>query len=92
MRKGQTREAIDAFEHALSAYRTLIARDPDDIQSRVSSVVPLWRLGKLKAKNGRRDLENALGILKTVAQAGRLDSRRRQWIPVIEAEIAALNN
>ena len=66
-------------------------RNPGDIQSRVFSVLPLWRLGRLKAKGGRQDLEAALAILKPLAEADRLDANRRGWIPLIEAELAALD-
>jgi hypothetical protein len=56
----QTADAIAAFQRALAAYRTLLDRNPDDVQSRMFSVVPLWRLGGLKGKDGRKDLEAAL--------------------------------
>jgi hypothetical protein len=90
-RQGQTTDATACFERALGAYRLLIARNPGDIQSRVSSVVPLWSLGELKAKDGRKDLEEALAILRPLAEADRLDETRRGWIPDIEADIAALD-
>ena len=89
-REGDAIGAIAAFERALAAYRQLIARQPDDIQSRVLSVVPLWRLGGLKGREGRGDLEAALAILKPLADADRLDARRKGWTAAIEAQIAGL--
>ncbi len=89
-RQGETAEAIAAFERALGVYQALLARNADDIQSRLFSVVPLWRLGGLKGKDGRHDLEAALAILKPLADADRLDANRREWIALIEDRIAAL--
>ncbi len=89
-RQGQSAEAIAAFQRALDAYGRLLQRNPDDVQSRVFSVVPLLRLGDLKGKDGRKDLEAALAILKPLAAENRLDAMRRGWIDQIEAQIAAL--
>jgi len=81
-RHGQAREAIAAFKRALVAYNVLLRRNPGDVQSRVFSVVPLWRLGELKGKHGRKDLEAALAILKPLAAAldltGKAGSRRAE--------------
>ena len=90
-RQGKTIEAIAEYERALNAYRTLVTRYPNNNHSRGLSVIPLWRLGVLKAKDGRKDLEEALNILRALAQENRLDAMRRGWIPLIEAEIAKLN-
>jgi tetratricopeptide (TPR) repeat protein len=89
-RQGQRQETIAAFERALAAYNELIRRNPGDAESRVFSVVPLWRLGGLKGKHGRKDLEAALAILKPLAAAERLDANRRGWIAQIERQIGAL--
>ena len=83
-------KAIAAFERARDAYKKLHERNPDDIQSRVFSVVPLWQLGILKGRDGRRELEAALAILRPLATADRLDANRRGWIAQIEAQLAAL--
>jgi len=90
-RQGRTADAIAAFERALAAYKQLLDRHPDDIPSRVSSVVPLWRLGRLKGLEGRADLEAALAILEPLAAADRLDANRRGWIARIKAQIAELS-
>jgi tetratricopeptide (TPR) repeat protein len=90
--QGRTVEAIAAFERALAAYKTLLDRHPHDIQSRVFSVVPLWRLGSLKGREGRAELEAALAILEPLAAADRLDANRRGWIAQIKAEIARLGD
>jgi tetratricopeptide (TPR) repeat protein len=89
-RQDQTDEAVAAFERALAIYRKLIGRNPDDIQSLLFSVIPLWRLGQLKPHDGRDYLQQALDILRPLAEADRLDARRRGWIPEIEVELAAL--
>ena len=88
--QGQTVEAVAAFEGALRAYHTLLARNPDDTQSLLLSVVPLWKLGKLKGKEGRSDLESALGVLTPLAAANRLDAKRQGSIPRIEKQIDEL--
>jgi tetratricopeptide (TPR) repeat protein len=91
-REGNSAEAIASFESALAAYRALLERNPGDLPSRVNSVVPLWRLGELKGKAGLADLEEALAILKPLAEVDRLDAMRKGWIPAIEAQVAALKN
>jgi hypothetical protein len=88
--RGETKQAIAAFEQSLRLYQQLEARHPADIQSRVLSVVPLWRLGQLKSKDGRANLEAALGILKELASANRLDARRRAWIDDIQGDLGRL--
>jgi tetratricopeptide (TPR) repeat protein len=90
-RQQQTAEAITAFEGALRAYNQLLKRNPDDVPSRVFSVVPLLRLGQLRGKEGRKELEAALAILKPLADADRLDANRRGWVATIERQIAALD-
>jgi tetratricopeptide (TPR) repeat protein len=90
-RQSQTVEAIAAFKGALRAYRALLARNPDDAQSLVFSVEPLWRIGELRGKQGRSDLESALAILKPLAAADRLDAKRRSWIPLIQKQIDELS-
>ena len=73
---------VVAFKRALVAYNVVLRRNPGDVQSRVFSVVPLWRLGELKGKDGRKDLEAALAILKPLAAAldltGKAGSRRAE--------------
>jgi hypothetical protein len=86
---GKTAEAVAAFERALGIYEILIGRFSDP-QARVNSVVPLWRLGGLKGKGGKQDLQRALAILVELRDANRLDAMRIKWIPKIEAQIAAL--
>src|SRR5215813_423047 len=88
----ETPQAIEAFQRALAIYRELMLRNPDDVQVRLFSVVPLWRIGVLKRKQGRNELQEALAILKPLAAADRLDSNRRDWIPQIEKQIAALKD
>ena len=79
-----------SFEKALAAYNGLMKRNPEDIQSRVFSVVPLWRIGGLKGAGGRAELEAALAILKPLAAANRLDANRRGWIGQIEAQVSEM--
>ena len=88
--RGQTGEAVAAYESALRTYRTLLARNPDDIQSRLSLVEPLWRLGELRGKDGRPDLESALAILTQLAAANRLDAEQQDWIADIKKLIDEL--
>ena len=88
----ETPQAIEAFQRALAIYRELMLRNPDDVQVRLFSVVPLWRIGVLKRKQGRNELQEALAILKPLAAADRLDANRRDWIPQIEKQIAALKD
>ena len=89
-KRGETAKAIAAFERALNVYRELQRRNPDDVPSRVFSVVPLWRLGRLRGRRGRADLETALAVLEPLAAEGRLDANRRGWITLIQNEVAAL--
>lgn len=70
-REGRRAEAVAAFEGVLGAYRQLTSRQPDDVQSRLFSVVPLWRLA---------GLETALAILKPLAAIERLDANRIKWV------------
>jgi tetratricopeptide (TPR) repeat protein len=86
-RLGQNAEAIAAFERALGAYRAMLSRNPDDAQPLLFSVVPLWKLGELRGKDGRGDLEAALAILRQLATANRLDAKRLSWIPRIVDEL-----
>ncbi|HMN70867.1 MAG TPA: toll/interleukin-1 receptor domain-containing protein [Rhodoblastus sp.] len=88
---GDTAQAVGSYQKALNIYRSLRQRNSDDLQSEILSVVPLWRLGNLKGAEGRGDLEAALGILRPLAAAGRLDAKRRGWIPTIEADLAKLD-
>ena len=89
-RREETAPAIAAFERALRIYQEMQARNPADIQSRVFSVVPLYRLGRLKGRDGRADLEAALAILKQLAKANRLDANRRGWIDQIQDDLGKL--
>lgn len=52
-------------------------------------VLPLARLAYLEPEAAHRHLARALGILKPLAAAGRLDAMRVGWIPIIEAQLAA---
>jgi len=88
-KRGELALAIAAFERALDSYRQLQRRNPADIVSLVSSVVPLWRLGRLRGRKGRADFEAALAILKPLAAADRLDANRRNWIESIQNDVAA---
>jgi len=90
--KGQATKAIQKYEHALALYKEVSARRPADVQSRLFSVVPLWRLGKLKGKHGRKDLEAALAILKSLARENQLDAMRHGWIKRIEADMAEFSD
>jgi tetratricopeptide (TPR) repeat protein len=90
VREGKAEEAIAAFERAAAIYADLVKRNPGDVQSRLFSVVPFWRLGELKGQEGGAYLEAALAILRPLAKANRLDARRKNWIPQIEAALARL--
>jgi tetratricopeptide (TPR) repeat protein len=90
-RQDRTSEAISACEQALVIYRALIDRNPDDARSRLYVIAPLASLGKLRGREGRADLQQALDILKQLADADRLDAERRAWIPQFEAALAALD-
>jgi hypothetical protein len=67
-----------------------MTRNPDDVQSRLFSVVPRWRLATLTATGGRDHLKVALAILKPLAEVNRLDANRLEWIPQMEEQLAAL--
>jgi tetratricopeptide (TPR) repeat protein len=88
--RGDTEAAIGSFEQALTIYRAALQRNAEDVQARLNSVVPLWRLGELRGAAGRAELEEAFAILREFAAADRLDHRQRQWIPRIEAALAGL--
>jgi tetratricopeptide (TPR) repeat protein len=88
--RGDTLQAIAAFDRALRIYRELQAHNPADIQSHIFSVVPLWRLGLLKGRGGRADLEAALAILERLIAANRLDFNRRRWINQIQSDLGKL--
>ena len=89
MKDGKTAEAVAAFERALGIYDMLIGRFGDP-QARANSVTSLAALGLLKGKDGIQNLRSALAILIELRDANRLDERRLKLIPVIEAQIAAL--
>lgn len=89
-RCGQPEEARLAFVEALKGYDSLIARNPEDVPSRVNAAYPRWRLGSLDPANGADHLRAALAILEPLAAADWLDAKRLAWIPQIEAELAAL--
>ncbi|MEL7544609.1 MAG: tetratricopeptide repeat protein, partial [Pseudomonadota bacterium] len=84
---GDDPAAIEAFERALKIYAALVERQPDDHQARVFSVVPHMRLANLKGAEGKTHVEAALGILKPLAAEGRLDAKRNDWIPELEAQL-----
>jgi hypothetical protein len=65
---------------------------PEDVPSRVFSVVPRWRLASLDPASAVDYLRAALAILRPLAAADRLDTQRLNWIPRIEAQLAALEN
>ena len=88
-RGGQGAEAIAAFDRALAIYRQLATRNPDDLQSRLFAVAPLWRLATLEGRGGRPRLEQALAILEPLAAARRLDATRLGWIGRIRAQLSA---
>ena len=52
--------------------------------------MPLWRLGDLKGKDGLLYLREALATLKPLAEADRLDAKRKGWIASIDAQIKTL--
>jgi hypothetical protein len=68
---------------------TLTDAIPADIQARLFSVVPHWRLAGLDPPNGANHLRAALAILRPLADADRLDANRLNWIPQIEAQLAS---
>ena len=88
-RLGKNEDARRSFESALAIYEALVAKNPDDVNALVNSVVPHWRLAVLDPPGARRHLQAALDILKPLARENRLDAARREWIPRIEAELAA---
>ena len=90
VQQGQRNQARQAFERAMQIYAVLTARNAGDVRSQVFSVVPLWQLADLDPGKARAYLTRALGILKPLAQANRLDADRLTWIPAIEAQLAAL--
>ena len=88
--QGDKASAIEAYQKSLALYDALIAARPEAPEFRVYSVVPLWSLGRLEGSAGRPRLGRALGILKELKSADRLDARRSTWIGQIEAQLAAL--
>ena len=84
---GDNAGAIKALERELSICQQLIEKHPDDIQSRLISVVPHVRLADLKVSEKADHLQAALAILKPLAAEGGLDADRVQWIPGIEAAL-----
>lgn len=90
LRQEDADTARTAFTNALAAYTVLIARNPDDVQSRVFSVVPRWRLSRLDKATGAAHLRAALAILRPLAEANHLDATRMKWIGQMEAELAQL--
>ena len=90
-RQNDAKGAIDALERALGAYRKLLESNPDDVQARLFSVVPHWRLAGLDKAKAREHLEAALAILEPMAEHDRLDVNRRGWISKIKAQLAALD-
>ena len=90
MRQDNQIEAKQSFVRALEIYTGLTARNPSDIASLVSSVVPRLGLARLDPAHARMHLTQALAILKPLAAANRLDVKRQSWIPDIEARLAAL--
>jgi hypothetical protein len=69
----------------------LLESNPDDVQARLFSVVPHWRLAGLDKAKAREHLEAALAILEPMAEHDRLDVNRRGWISKIKAQLAALD-
>ena len=84
--------AVAAFERALSTYDALLHARPDDVQSKLLSVIPHWHLARLDSPHARTHLEAALAILEPLAAADRLDPMRRGWIAKIKAQLAALDH
>lgn len=84
-------KASMSFEKALAIYDTLTKKYPDHLEIRVFSVVPRWHLGKLyKGEDAQKMLVDALNILTPLADDGKLDARREDWIPEIRAELKKL--
>jgi tetratricopeptide (TPR) repeat protein len=92
VKQNDAKGAIEAFERALGAYRKLLESNPDDVQARLFSVVPHWRLSSLDKAKAREHLEAALAILEPMAAQDRLDANRCGWIGKIKAQLAALDD
>lgn len=81
--------ARKAFQDALAIYDGLYARNPDDVPSRVRSVVPRWRLADLDPEQAETHLRTSLEILRPLAAEDRLDADRAAWIPQLESQLAS---
>jgi hypothetical protein len=90
LRQKEEAKAMDAFQRALNIYGEMLRRNPNDEQARLFSAVPLWGIGTLMGNRGRKELEEALAILKPRPEANKLDANKREWIPEIERQIASL--
>ena len=88
--QGDNASSRKAFENALQAYEVLTKRNPDDVQSQLFSVVPLWRLSKLDPARKADYLQSALSILKPLEKSNQLDARRVKWIGQMEDELRKL--
>ena len=87
---GDEDEARLAYRGAIENYETLITRNPEDVKSRLFSVAPRWRLARYDPKRAKEHLEAALAILEPLAAVDRLDAARTAWIPMIRADLAAV--
>ncbi|WP_141699218.1 hypothetical protein [Candidatus Thiosymbion oneisti] len=92
VRLGRTEAALAAFQAARDIYGRLLARFPEHPQFLLGSVVPDIRLAALEGAEGRAYLERALRVLTGLEAEGRLDARRRAWIPVVESALSELDS
>ncbi len=88
----------DAWRHALAISEPLAERFPDSVDLRTTPVVHLAGIARTMVKDdtasraeARALLERALGLLRPLAAAGRLDASRAGWIGWIERELAVIS-
>ena len=81
----------ETLDHAFQNYERMLQINPGNFQARLYSVIPLWRLRALAGAEGAMYLRQALSILQDLDAQDRLDGKRKQRIPQIEAQLAKLS-
>jgi tetratricopeptide (TPR) repeat protein len=88
---GQNEEALQLYGKALAIYEALMAEEPDNIEIRASSSVPLLNMGWLKGQQGEELLRRGLTILKDLQSQGKLSPRWRQSLAWAKEKLAELH-
>jgi tetratricopeptide (TPR) repeat protein len=84
---GDLAAATKRFQEAVDAYESTIAKFPDDSEVKELSIMSRMYLGLGLGRHGIPHYEKAIALIETLDKQGKLDPRRREWLPAIKEKL-----